>query len=161
MANDSACTRWMTRILCSQTTKTPQSTKRKEVTFSTVEIRHHNLILGDNPAVSDGVPLTLDWRVEYTEGYDLDVHDNHSRRREPELLFMTEQEREWVARHHGATEECLIEARKQLIMIQMSRKLSEMDQPWGLWEKSCSTAASSCWMSSSNNHQRGGILLSL
>jgi hypothetical protein len=31
------------------------------VTFTDVEIRSHPIILGDNPAVSSGPPLTIDW----------------------------------------------------------------------------------------------------
>lgn len=107
--------------------------KRKAVAFSTVEIHHHKLILGDHPSVSDGVPLTLDWRVEYTEAIDLDAHEQNRHCRNQPYLCMESSEREQLARNSGASDACLIETRKELSIIQSSRRLSELDQPWGLW----------------------------
>ena len=131
-----------------------QPGKRKAVAFSTVEIHHHKLILGDHPSVSDGVPLTLDWSVEYTEAIDLDSHEQNRQCRSG-LFFMESSEREQLARNNGASEACLIETRRELSIIQSSRRLSELDQPWGLWESS-GTSDSSCYQ-----HQRCGILLYL
>jgi len=35
---------------------------RKHVSFGIIEIHRHRLILGDNPGVSNGVPLALEWK---------------------------------------------------------------------------------------------------
>ena len=35
--------------------------QKKCVTFNKVEIRYYPVIIGDNPSVSDGCPVTIDW----------------------------------------------------------------------------------------------------
>lgn len=134
--------------------------KRKVVAFSTVEIHHHKLILGDHPSVSDGVPLTLDWSVEsITEAMDLETHEQYRiscplrrhRRENRNTWCMESSEREQLARSNGASDACLIQTRKELSIIQSSRKLSELDQPWGLW----ASTTTSCYP------HRCSILLSL
>jgi len=51
--------------------------KKGTVQFSTVHIREHNFCLGDNPAVSRGPPISLDWH--YTGNaemlYDIDDYE--------------------------------------------------------------------------------------
>jgi len=44
----------------------------KEVAFEDVQIREYPKILGDNPAVSEGAPLTIDWEV--TNYYRLNIN---------------------------------------------------------------------------------------
>ena len=45
---------------------------KKSVGFSTVRLHTHKHILGDNPSVSAGLPVTLDWDVEQSENFDLE-----------------------------------------------------------------------------------------
>lgn len=154
MANKYFCS-----ILFAQTksnSKRPQTAMKsdvpakRKVAFSTVEIHHHKLILGDHPSVSDGVPLTLDWSVESSEAMDLESHENRCR---TGLLSLASSEREQMARHNGASDACLLQTRKELSIIQTSRRMSELDHPWGLWES---------WTTATSYHpQRCGILLNL
>lgn len=41
-----------------------------------VHLREHAICLGDNPACSTGVPLTLDWRYEQIQPIDLDTFED-------------------------------------------------------------------------------------
>lgn len=39
--------------------------KVKSVTFGDATVFHHPIILGDSPAVSEGVPLTISWQAQH------------------------------------------------------------------------------------------------
>ena len=54
-----------------ETKKTP-----KTVQFSNLEIRTYPLTLGDNPSVSSGPPLTLDWNHETTHTFSVDAYES-------------------------------------------------------------------------------------
>jgi hypothetical protein len=43
------------------TTIKSKKANKASVTFGNVEVRSHEIILGDNPAVSEGPPVTIDW----------------------------------------------------------------------------------------------------
>ncbi|KAL3926218.1 MAG: hypothetical protein SGBAC_013562 [Bacillariaceae sp.] len=47
------------------------SPSTKEVCFGRLEFREYPIIMGSNPSVSEGVPVTLDW--DYFNVYDLEV----------------------------------------------------------------------------------------
>jgi len=43
--------------------------QEKSVRFSSVEVHYHGLLVGDNPSVTEGPPLTLDWNVQETKTF--------------------------------------------------------------------------------------------
>mmetsp|Transcript_17123 Transcript_17123/g.27778 ORF Transcript_17123/g.27778 Transcript_17123/m.27778 type:complete len:213 (-) Transcript_17123:88-726(-) len=43
----------------------------KKVWFDTVEVKYHKVILGDNPSVSDGAPITIHWKSYFREVLDI------------------------------------------------------------------------------------------
>jgi len=45
------------------------------VSFDTVEVREYPIILGDNPAVSQGPPLTIDWEHDNEDTFSLDEYE--------------------------------------------------------------------------------------
>ena len=67
----------------------------KIVSFSIVDVRDYSLCLGDNPSVSRGAPISLDWGYNDEQSYDIDIYedDRCENRREPEELRLPSLER--------------------------------------------------------------------
>lgn len=94
---------------------------RKTVHFdSQVRVHKHALILGDNPAVSDGVPLQLSWEAECTEVWKL-RDGNQRRRRLPSKLSSYVRK---VIASDQSSRNCLVQVREEIRAIQKSRRES-------------------------------------
>ncbi len=92
----------------------------KRVRFdSQVWVHKHALILGDNPAVSDGVPLQLAWEAEGMEVWEL--QDNDKRRRMPPKLSSYVRK---VIASDQSSRNCLVQVREEVRAIQKSRRES-------------------------------------
>lgn len=67
----------------------PDSSPLRKVTigFSSITIREHPVIPGENPGVSCGVPLTLDWEHDFEDKFDLDEFESNKtqKRRQVEM----------------------------------------------------------------------------
>jgi hypothetical protein len=46
-----------------------------QISFADIEIREYPYVLGDNPACSAGVPLTIGWKPQATSIHDVDVYE--------------------------------------------------------------------------------------
>jgi len=55
---------------------TGSATRPRGVKFGMVHIRTHDVILGDNPAVSRGPPLALNWDAVDSEHFSLEDYEN-------------------------------------------------------------------------------------
>ena len=65
--------------------------KKKSVRFSTLEIRTYPITLGDNPSVSSGPPLTLDWNYTTVHTVAVSAYETErppSSRRRPSQMVM-------------------------------------------------------------------------
>ncbi|GAX28674.1 hypothetical protein FisN_33Hh051 [Fistulifera solaris] len=123
-----------------------EPTKRsKKIRFSTVHIHEHLLVLGDNPAVSRGVPLTLAWESCHSKVYSV---DDYERRRQPKKRrnslpsAYTPQQREAIAKLNGSSKRAIQCAGVHVKEIQQSREEAEMDSlKRGMWERLRQTPA--------------------
>lgn len=74
-----------------------QRQRRRRVRFCFVVIRTYDRCVGDNPAVSFGAPIQLDWTYrEYDPPIALDAYENssaHLRRRSPRQLILSAHQR--------------------------------------------------------------------
>eukprot|EP00529_Nitzschia_sp_RCC80_P026918 CAMPEP_0113482948 /NCGR_PEP_ID=MMETSP0014_2-20120614/23182_1 /TAXON_ID=2857 /ORGANISM="Nitzschia sp." /LENGTH=280 /DNA_ID=CAMNT_0000376481 /DNA_START=67 /DNA_END=909 /DNA_ORIENTATION=- /assembly_acc=CAM_ASM_000159 len=64
-----------TTATATSTTTASDALRPSKVRFSTVEIREHNMTMGDNPSVSSGIPLTIEWNHANEFVCDLDVYE--------------------------------------------------------------------------------------
>lgn len=58
----------------------------KRVSFGKVDIREHAMVLGDNPSVLEGPPLTIAWRSQRHVVYNLDDFERMRAQRDEERL---------------------------------------------------------------------------
>lgn len=56
--------------------KENNNSNNKSVRFSIVEIRDYNLCLGDNPSVSRGVPISLDWDYDTEHSHEFEEYES-------------------------------------------------------------------------------------
>ena len=46
------------------------------VSFNTVKVREYPIILGDNPSVSEGPPLSIDWHYEDVDEFEVEEYES-------------------------------------------------------------------------------------
>jgi hypothetical protein len=69
------------------------TTYNKKVTFSELTIREYPLILGDNPSVSEGAPLSLGWKPQQSYTRNLDLYEYTRGERKAKVQRRTVQDR--------------------------------------------------------------------
>ena len=68
--------------------------KKKNVWFDIVEVIEFPIELGDNPAVSEGAPLTVGWKYQKRKSYEIDYYEVYrDDRRERKDLALTMEQR--------------------------------------------------------------------
>ena len=108
----------------------PRSIRRKNsIRFSTIETRQFNRTLGDNPACTEGPPISLDW--DYIDAGSIPI-DEYEAKRFPrrsleELFLSTFTRRRIMSANFEYTIKELETAEKSVKKIQKSR-LKEKNQ---------------------------------
>lgn len=100
----------------------PQPISKKTVSFSTVEIRDYPIILGDNPAVSHGPAVTIDWKPISTVLKTVEMHEaTVIVHRRPVQMAIPLVIREFMLRDIGYTSKELLEATRNINRIKAKR----------------------------------------
>jgi hypothetical protein len=74
----------------------------KQVNFDTIEIIELPMTLGDNPSVSVGAPLTVEWESQQRTTFQLDFFEKYRpERRSRHTLVISPEAREKILLHHG------------------------------------------------------------
>ena len=124
----------------------------KRVAFSTVSVHLHPMTLGDNPSVSEGIPVQISWKATESFTRPLDEHEKEEGRRRPgpprtvEELRIAPTRREHLLREAGENRDDMLRVLRAVALVQASR-----DKNAGLVSVDAASAASS---SSSNNASR-------
>ena len=85
------CAGTTTTTTAATATSTSPKPAKKTVQFSDLEIRTYPVTLGDNPSVSSGPPLTLDWNYTTTHTFAVETYESQrppaSRRKLSEMAL--------------------------------------------------------------------------
>lgn len=117
-----------------QTTSTQQHQKqqkqqnkpRRNVQFTNLEMRFYNRILGDNPACSDGVPISLDWTYNTNHIFNtsIDEYEIHRlpRRTRRHLKLSNVSRRNMMVYHFNYTHDDIDVATKKVQKFKKQRE---------------------------------------
>mmetsp|Transcript_1027 Transcript_1027/g.1609 ORF Transcript_1027/g.1609 Transcript_1027/m.1609 type:complete len:233 (-) Transcript_1027:240-938(-) len=96
---------------------------RPSVRFSTLEIRTYPMVMGDNPSVTRGIPVTIDW--DYDGEFVCDVNDYEeykpARRTRMELQIPSSV-RSSIVMQGGASRKEIQEQQKKVNIVKNQRK---------------------------------------
>jgi hypothetical protein len=106
--------------------------KRPRVTFKTVEFHIHALILGDNPAVSVGPPLSIGWEAVASVILDLDAYETSRppRQDSSDLVVPRAMRVDWL-REEGCARSEMARVENEIKVIKKHR----LRNAPGLWER--------------------------
>lgn len=101
--------------------------KGKRVCFDSVEIRSYAQTMGDNPSVSYGPPISLDWDYEENDAVAIDEYEAKrlfSRRTLRQLNVSYYHRMAILQRDYGFTEQELVKAQKDADKTKMKRAIT-------------------------------------
>lgn len=108
----------------------PRGMGKRSISFGTIQIREHSLTCGDNPSVSYGTPLSLDWLSEDMEA--IDVEDYEEYRSSPDYAVRTKRElmlnyyqRNDLLEANGCTPQEILEMKKEVKKIKSQREFTK------------------------------------
>lgn len=102
------------------------SEERQRIKFSTLQIRHFPIICGDNPAVTFGCPLTIDW--QYDDEVTLSIDEYEEGRSAPRSMIelrMPSALRERMLRELGFSRMEIQQSTKAATIARNRRKRTE------------------------------------
>lgn len=106
-----------------------RGSRSSRIKFSTVNVHHHELICGDNPSVSDGVPLQLDWNRNESEVFDIDTYEKITSD-DKQVRRLSAVERANIAGECNS-KSFLEKVQAEVLLIQGSRQISMTDKKFG------------------------------
>jgi hypothetical protein len=120
----SATTRSLKSCL-KQASSTPARSKTKTVSFDSIQLNEHYVILGDNPSVSSGPPLTIAWESQACQHSSVDDYEEErpTRRNKESLVIPRNVREEWL-RKSGFARSDMVEAQRNVQKIKRQRAAS-------------------------------------
>mmetsp|Transcript_20487 Transcript_20487/g.44582 ORF Transcript_20487/g.44582 Transcript_20487/m.44582 type:complete len:227 (-) Transcript_20487:112-792(-) len=100
---------------------------KKRVSFDAVKIRSYQQTMGDNPSVSYGPPIQLDWDYEEHNGIDIDAFEADrglSRRTMRQMHISYYQRKHFLMRECGFTEGEVAKAKKDANKVKFLRDVT-------------------------------------
>ena len=94
------------------------STRKRSVSFDSVHVHEHTVVLGDNPSVSSGLPIALGER-SLTETMDIDEYEEYERRHRGANRLSKKDRARLIRQRH--TRFSMMKAKRELKQIKKSR----------------------------------------
>lgn len=106
--------------------------RRATVTFDSIQIREYNQTVGDNPAVSMGPPITLDWSFSELDPISVNEYEDHrgTRRTLRQMMMSYHHRRKVLMWLYGATEQQVEEATRVANQWKRQRALTHILLPY-------------------------------
>ena len=130
----------------------PRSNPSRSVSFSNLEIRTYETILGDNPSCSGGPSLSIGWRYDPNhDSISIDDYEAHQARINglppgstyacrPEELVLHRSEREEILLSSGYTRQDFVESIRSMKKIKSKRRQTVNNLPVMYFEERVETA---------------------
>ena len=117
------------------TTSLPKSDSKVE--FRDITVRDYPMTIGDNPCVSYGTPVSLDWDYEEKQPLDLDLYEAErgTRRSLRQMNINYYQRRNILIHKCGFTEEEVQQAKREAKKTKNQRALTSVFVPFGKIEE--------------------------
>jgi len=100
------------------------SSSQMSVRFSTVDVRDYSLCLGDNPSVSRGAPISLDWDYVKENSYELNSYECerfHGRRIDKDQFKRPSLQRIQLLKNLGYSRGEINEQTKKMQLVRQQR----------------------------------------
>lgn len=123
--------------------QTEPQQRRATVTFDAVRIRSYEQTIGDNPSVSYGPPISLDWDYEEHDPLALDEYEEFRgvRRKPRQMMLNYYNRRNLLMWKYGHSEEELKQAKSEANKIKRSRSFTKALLPAQKLEEIVQSAA--------------------
>jgi hypothetical protein len=100
---------------------TDDTNNKRAVSFGLIQIREYNRVVGDNPNVRFGPPISIGWEFVQKPALQIDVYESSKRRRLSPLLMSSITRKIMLRGDCGVPPEDIRAAEKQVERIQRQR----------------------------------------
>jgi hypothetical protein len=110
---------------CIKNEKSNKNAPKKQVSFDSIEVREHAIILGDNPSVTSGPPLTIAWESHASYCVSVEEYEKArpTRRSKEQMLIPRRVREEWL-RHAGYARSHFAETEQSIQKVKRQRAAS-------------------------------------
>ena len=112
--------------------KTKSHSEKKNVCFTAIQIRSYHQTLGDNPSVSYGPPISLDWTYEQEvieQSIDVYEQTRRPRRSQRQMAMSYYQRQNLLSWMYGIPKDELRRAKKEANKIKLNRSITNTFLP--------------------------------
>ena len=144
------------------------TSKTSMISFGTVSVYTHDMTLGDNPSVTTGPPLMLDWVHLKSECFHIDHFEQLNQGRRKKARRIPRNDREAWLQKKGYSRECLDRVLKEIEYIKTTRRQTKLEitclKKFEPWPKV--TACKLSWLQKNrlnckNSKAKGGLQVGL